>query len=87
MTQANTIIVKLRDGKNAATQSRKIRNLVGNDLVRDARPLFPGEEEEKLASLYEVILKKNASVERALASLNEAHEVEYAHTPQERQPL
>ena len=85
MAQAHTIIVKLRDGKNAADQSPKIRNLLGSNLVRVVRPLFPGEEE--LASVFEVILKEHASVERALASLNDAQDVEYAHAPQERRPL
>jgi hypothetical protein len=87
MPQTDTIIVKLRDGKDSEARSRRIRKLFGNDFIRDAHPLFPGEEEEGLASLYEVVLKSNASVEQALAYLNKVREVEYAHIPQDRKPL
>ena len=53
-------------------------------MSSEARPLFPDEQEEDLASLYELILKNSASVEDALASLNGSSDVEYGHTPEER---
>jgi hypothetical protein len=94
MTAPRTIIVKLRDEtrtgnrrpkqQDVGSRAKRIMRLVGPGLVVDARPLFPEEKEDDLASLYEVVLDNSASVEDALASLNKSSAVEYAHTPQER---
>jgi hypothetical protein len=94
MTAPKTIIVKLRDEPRTGNQrpkhqdvgsrAKRIVHLVGPGLVVDARPLFPEEKEDSLASLYEVVLINSASVEDALANLNKSSAVEYAHTPQQR---
>jgi hypothetical protein len=85
MAKSKTIIVKLRrQPRDVAARMNRIFRLVGPDSVSEARPLFPDEKEEDLASLYEVTLNRSASVDEALASLKQAADVEYAHTPKER---
>lgn len=95
MAEPKTIIVKLRDEprtgnrrpkqQDVGSRAKRIMRLVGPGLVVHARPLFPEEKEDSLASLYEVVLNNAASVEDALASLNKSSAIEYAHTPQQRQ--
>ena len=85
MAKSKTIILKLRrPPRDVAARMRQIVRLVGPDTVSEARPLFPDEKEEDLASIYELTLNGSASIDEALASLNHAPDVEYAHTPQER---
>ena len=85
MSEPRTIIVKLRgEPSRLGAPKRRIVRLMGPNLVNDARPLFPDEGEADLASLYVVTLNDSASMQEALATLNHASEVEYAHSPEER---
>lgn len=85
--KAQTIIVKFRrQPGNAAACLKRIYSLVGPDIVSGAKRLFPEDDEEDLASLYEVTLNRSVSIGAALRSLRRFKEVEYAHLPQERFP-
>lgn len=85
MEESKTVIVKFRASGDPSAQSRKIRELVGKNVVT-ALQLFPGESEEELASLFEVVLEKSASVDKAVSSLQEDPQIEYAHPPAPRHP-
>jgi hypothetical protein len=84
MSVSNTVIVKFVGAGNAAAQLERIRKVVGRERVKDARQLFPGDEEQNLASLFEVELDDSVSLNQALAALNSDEDVEYAHLPQSR---
>jgi hypothetical protein len=84
MTTSNVVIVKFVHSGEPSIQSERICKLVGRDQVKDARQLFPGDAEEDLASLYEIILDDTVPLNQALTSLNSDEQVEYAHVPQAR---
>ena len=86
MDAPKTLIVKFRSRNDPTVQSARIRRLVGADVI-EASQLFPGESEDELASLFEVVLKSGSAVVRALSSLSEEEQFEYAHPPAERGPL
>jgi len=86
MAKLKTVIVKFSALVGTASQSEKIRKLVGNNVIK-VQQLFPGEKEEDLASLFEVVLDEKSSVESVLSTLCNDESIEYAHTPEERQPI
>ncbi len=86
MSRSNKLVVKFRLPADPSVLAAKIRSIIGQDL-REARPLFPGENEPELALLFEVDLRQKASLKRALHSLNKDKQIEYAHVPAARRPL
>ena len=66
------------------TQAEHIRKLLGSDLA-DAHQLFPDADDE-LASLFEVDLRAESAVDKALVALGNDESIEYAHVPAERRP-
>jgi hypothetical protein len=86
MARPKTLIVKFRARTARARRAETVRALVGDDLEA-VRPLFPDDPEEELASLFEVVLKDSASLDRVQGALAGAEQIEYAHSPAERRPL
>ena len=80
------IIVKFITVGEPAAQFARICELVGRHRVRKAHRLFPGEAEPDLATMFEVELESDASVDVAVDSLSRDAQVQYAHEPQERKP-
>lgn len=87
MADEVTLIVafRAREGADVDARSRRLRELAGGDVVA-ARQLFPGETEARLAAIFEVLLRPEASIDRVVGALQDDEEVEYAHTPAARHP-
>ena len=85
MSDGPLIIVKFRNMAPQSERCEKLLTLVGNDL-EVAEPLFPGEEEPELGSLFQVKLRDRSNVPDVLGQLSVEQDVEYAHEPAERRP-
>jgi hypothetical protein len=81
------IVVNLGShGPAAPAATRLIRRILGAKAVRHVEPLFPDDPDPALAGLYTVALDPAVSAAEAIAALQKDGHVEYAHTPQPRQP-
>jgi hypothetical protein len=61
-----------------------IRSILDNTTVETIQPLFPGDPEADLATLFHVTLRPRASARGAIAALEKHPRVQYAHAPEER---
>lgn len=80
------VMVKFRNASQASQVAQRVVKKIGRDAVRCARPLFPGESEPDLATLYEMDLAPEASADAVLLELQGDDDIEYAHFPEERVP-
>jgi hypothetical protein len=79
------VVVKFRRKAAQTKRCAELAGLVGPDLAA-AEPLFPGETEPELASLFQVTLRQRAKVRDVVGRLQRDKRVEYAHEPAERSP-
>lgn len=84
MPAATTLIVKLRNRIPSGEGPMLIRSILDSATVDTIQPLFPGDPEAELATLFEVTLRPRASVDGAIAALKKHPRIQYAHSPQER---
>lgn len=85
MADSPVVMVKFRRADDPARQQAVLREHLGRRLVR-VRQLFPGDAEEALATIFEVVVRDGGSLGPLLASLQGDERVEYAHEPAERRP-
>ena len=69
MSDRNVLVVKLTNRTPAAKGPELIRSILGEGAIRHVEPLFPGDEEPDLASLFTVTLARSDSVGAATAAL------------------
>ena len=81
----HTLIVKFRTNDRPDSLTKRIREIVGQDSIKDAGQLFPGDGEAEFASMYQVELSDDASMTEAIESLKKDSTVEYAHEPSSRE--
>ncbi|UCG58621.1 MAG: hypothetical protein JSU70_03735 [Phycisphaerales bacterium] len=86
MTQPRVVMVKFARASSCPEQRSRISTLVGDDLLT-AEQLFPGETDPQLATLWEVQLKGDASIQQVMENLHGDKDIEYAHEPEERRGL
>jgi hypothetical protein len=87
MATEKTLIVKLTgdaEVDSGPTLIRSILRALGDRAVHRIEPVFPGETEADLATLFNVTLDRSMPPERALEALRGNRRIEYAHTPQQR---
>ena len=77
------VVVKFRRKAAQTKRCAELEGLLGADL-KAAEPLFPGESEPDLASLFQVTLRPSAKVRDVVGLLQSDKRVEYAHEPAER---
>ena len=78
-------MVKFRRKAQQKKRCAELAGLLGGDL-QAAEPLFPGESEPELASLFQLTLRPRARVRDVVGRLRSDTRVEYAHEPAERSP-
>ena len=83
MAQRPVVVVKFRRKASQPKRCAELAGLLGDDLAA-AEPLFPGDAEPELASLFQVTLRPKASVPELIGRLQRDARVEYAHEPAER---
>jgi hypothetical protein len=77
--------VKFRRKAAQSKRCAELEGLLGADLEA-AEPLFQGEKEPDLASLFQVTLRPRAKIREVVERLQCDERVEYAHEPAERAP-
>ncbi len=85
MADKPAIIVKFKTQANQLASIKRLNELVGQ-AVDKVEPIFPGDESEDLACLFEVQLHEDAGAKELLSELEDLDEIEYAHEPSERRP-
>lgn len=83
MAAQPVVVVKFRRKAAQTKRCAELEGLVGADL-QAAEPLFPGEKEPELASLFQLTLRPRAKVSDVVGRLQRDKRVEYAHQPAER---
>ncbi len=87
MGKGQTLIVKFLTPGEPEKEAEHIRTVLGQHVVIDTAPLFPGETSGELACLYTVNLAGDTQVENVIETLTADPEVEYAHLPESRSLL
>jgi hypothetical protein len=77
------VVVKFRRTAPQPKRCAELAGILGDDL-RAAEPLFPGESEPELASLFQITLRPSASVGDVVGRLQGDARIEYAHEPADR---
>ncbi len=83
MAELPVVVVKFRRKAAQGKRCQELKGLLGSDL-KAAEPLFPGDSEPELASLFQVTLRPSAQVRKVVGRLQGDERVEYAHQPAER---
>ena len=83
MAELPVVVVKFRRKALQTKRCAELAGLLGEDL-KAAEPLFPGDAEPALASLFQVTLRPTASIRKLLGRLQSDKRVEYAHEPAQR---
>lgn len=86
MQDGATIIVKFKSGEHSATPdiANYLNNMLGNQAIQAAEPLFPGEDPGDLGSFYIATLDKDIPANQVIVSLNNNAEIDFAHEPAEK---
>lgn len=87
MSTKHNLIVKLTEDTALEEGEGLIRSALGREVVDQMEPLFPGEKDPELATIFCVSLAENASVADAIATLTRDRHVQYAHLPQLREEM
>jgi hypothetical protein len=87
MSDPKDLIVKLTSDTSQRGGPDIIRTALGKGRVKQATPVFPGESDPELATIFNVSLAENASIEEAISALKRDRHVQYAHAPKERKPM
>lgn len=87
MSTEQNLIVKMTDDTALEASEGLIRSVLGREGVVRTEPLFPGEKDPELATIFCVALDEHASVSDAIATLTRDRRVQYAHLPQSREEV
>ena len=79
-------MVKFRDTAGADVRAEVIRELSTRFPGSAFDPVFAGEEDPELASLFVLKLPAGSSIDAAALQLSKSPSVEYTHRPQPRKP-
>ena len=82
---APVLIVKFQRFADQTERCTKLLELAGDESA-SVEPLFPGEEEPELGSLFQLTVDARTDLKGLLAALDREDEVEYAHEPATRRP-
>lgn len=85
MADQAAIMLKFCKSANQAARMRELESWLGEQLVK-SNPLFPGDEDEQLSTVFEIYLRDPSEAKAIARELAEKEEVEYAHEPAERAP-
>ena len=86
MADSPVVMVKFRRAEDPTVQEAFLRKQLGKRLIH-ARQVFPGDAEEDLATLFEVVVRDGRQLAQLIARLESDEKVEYAHEPPGPKPM
>jgi hypothetical protein len=80
------LIIKFKPGSGDLNDevADRLNHIVGDAFFSDVHPLFPGDTDAEMSSVYIAHVPGTSDLSSVLHLLNESSEIEYAHFPAER---